>query len=74
MLGLEPAQLVEQGVVRVVADLGVVEDVIPVAVVLEEPPELVDTRGRICAGPLPRRRAHRSVSSSAAGAISRARS
>ena len=35
MLGLQRAQLVEQRVVGVVADLGVVEDVVAAVVVLE---------------------------------------
>ena len=63
VLGLDPAQLVEQRVVRVVADLGVVEDVVAVAVVLQLPAQL--------GGPL-RRRAH--SSSEAAGSSIRARS
>jgi hypothetical protein len=40
VLGLEVAQLVEQRVVVGVRDLGVVEDVVAVVVVLERPPQL----------------------------------
>ena len=62
VLGLERAQLVEQRVVGVVADLGVVEDVVAVAVVLELAAQLGDAL----------RGAH--STSRAAGASSRARS
>ena len=64
MLGLDRPQLVEQRVVGVVADLGVVEDVVAVPVM----GELLAQRG----GPL--RGVRHQVSSSAAGASSRARS
>jgi hypothetical protein len=73
MLGFEPAQLVNQRVVLVVPDLGVVEDVVAVTVVLEQLAQLRGAFGGI-------RRASRpgwtqdSDTSSAAGAISRARS
>ena len=40
VLPLERPQLVEQRVVGVVADLGVVEDVVAVVVVLDDPPQL----------------------------------
>jgi hypothetical protein len=63
MLGLDRPQLVEQGVVGVVADLGVVEDVVAVPVVLELPAQL---RGALV------QRAH--STSRAAGSSSRARS
>src|SRR3954447_23175208 len=66
VLGLDPAQLVEQRVVLVVADDRVVEDVIAPAVLAQLGPELLgapdDVRGR----------AH--STSRAAGARSRARS
>ena len=61
--GLEVAQLVEQSVVLIVGDLGIVEDVVAIVVVLEELAELGRARGR----------RHPSTSL-AAGAISRARS
>src|SRR5215211_278579 len=66
MLGLEPAQLVEQRVVDVVVDGGVVEDVVAVVVVLELAAQL---RGAVlCSG----RSAH--STSRAAGRRRRARS
>jgi hypothetical protein len=71
MLRFDGAQLIEQRVVRVVTDLGVVEDVVAVTVVLEQ---LAQLRRAL------RGRASRpgwtqdSDTSSAAGAISRARS
>src|ERR1700759_5885706 len=86
VIGLDAAQLVEQGVVDVAADLGVVEDVVAVAVVLEQPAQLAGARRRIGrAGSGLCRRAHGSATpspagamgsptSSAAGATSRARS
>ena len=40
MLGLDVAQLVQQRVVVGVRDLGVVEDVVAVVVVLDDPPQL----------------------------------
>ncbi len=71
MVGLDLAELVDQGVVDVVADLRIVEDVIPVAVVVEL---LAQLRGALCR----RGRAHGSTApastSRAAGTISRARS
>ena len=44
MLLLEPLQLVEEPVVLGVGDLWLVENVVPVEVVIELLPELVDTR------------------------------
>jgi hypothetical protein len=69
MLGLDRPQLVKEGVVDVVADLGIVEDVVPVAVVLELLAQLVGASRRIRFGAT-----YDSLTSSAAGAISRARS
>ncbi len=46
MLGLQAAQLVEQRVVGVVADLGIVEDVVAVVVVRELAPQLGYAVGR----------------------------
>jgi hypothetical protein len=73
MFRLDGAQLIQQRVVRVVTDLGVVEDVVAVTVVLEQLAKLRRAFRGI-------RRASRpgwtqdSDTSSAAGAISRARS
>src|SRR5438105_262565 len=64
VLALDRAQLVEQRVVLVVADLGVVEDVVAVAVVMQL---LAQLRGAFLRG-----RAH--STSRAAGASSRPRS
>src|SRR4051795_6403959 len=64
VVALDRAQLVEQGVVDVVADLRVVEDVVAVVVMGELPLELAGARGR--------RAAH--STSRAAGASRRARS
>src|SRR6266516_23922 len=44
MLGLDRAQLVEQRVVGVVADLGIVEDVVATVVVLDLAPQLGGAR------------------------------
>ena len=72
MLGLDPAQFVQQRVVAIVPKLGVVENVVAIAVVLQEPPQLTRARGGVRGG------AQLSTSSaptsSAAGCISRARS
>ena len=68
VLPLQRPQLVEQRVVGVVADLGVVEDVVAVVVVLDDPPEL----GRPGRGIPTPGGAH--STSLAAGASSRARS
>ena len=46
MLVLERPQLVEEHVVGAVVDLRVVEDVVAVVVVLDEPAELRDAVGR----------------------------
>ena len=67
VLGLERAQLVEQRVVVVVADLGVVEDVVAVAVVVELLAQLGGAR-RAAGWP------SLTPTSRAAGASSRARS
>ena len=64
MIALDRPQLVEQRVIDVVADLGVVEDVVAVVVVRELPLELVR----------PLRDLGTQSSFSAAGASSRARS
>src|SRR3954449_4227560 len=61
---LEILELAEQRVVDVVADLGVVEDVVAVAVVADLLAQLGHPRGRV-------RRGH--STSSAAGAMSRSR-
>ncbi len=66
------AKLVEQRVVLVVADLGIVEDVVPVAVIVELPAQLGGALSGLPRGGL--RRGHGSVTSLAAGAISCARS
>jgi hypothetical protein len=68
MVGLDGAQLVEERVVLVVADLGIVEDVVAVAVVVELAAQLRGALSRARAG------AQGSVTSSAAGVTSRARS
>ena len=58
MLGLDRAELVEQRVVLVVADLGVVENVVAVAVMLEQLPQLGGARlGERSLLDLPHRRA-----------------
>jgi hypothetical protein len=73
MLLLERLQLVEQCVVCVVADLGVVEDVVTVTVVLDCPAQLGGALGRV--PPLLRGgRAYGSITSLAAGSTSRSRS
>ena len=72
MLGLDRPQLVEQRVVLVVADLGIVEDVVAVAVVVELAAQLGGARPASSAWRLARR--SRLGTSLAAGAISRARS
>jgi hypothetical protein len=73
MLLLERLQLVEQRVVGVVADLGVVEDVVAVTVVLDRPAQLGGALGRVL--PLPRGGgAYGSITSLAAGSTSRSRS
>ena len=73
MLGLERAELVEQCVVLVVPDLGIVEDVVAVAVVLDRPPQLGGALGRV--PPLLRDDgAYGSITSLAAGPTSRSRS
>jgi hypothetical protein len=73
MLGLDPAQLVQQRVVLLVSDLGIVEDVVAVAVIVELRAQLGGTRRRIGV-----RRSRgggaQDSTSSAAGRISRARS
>jgi hypothetical protein len=61
-------QLVDQRVVLVVSDLGVVEDVVAVAVVIEDPAQLGRALGGIDG------LAQGSVTSSTAESISRARS
>ena len=66
VLGLDPAQLVEQRVVGVVADLGVVEDVVAVPVVGELRAQL---GGAVAPAPCVTR-----STSSAAGCSRRARS
>jgi hypothetical protein len=70
MLGLQGPQLVEQRVVLVVADLGIVEDVIAIAVVVELTAQLGDSRLDVLRPAC----AQSSVTSRAAGATSRARS
>ena len=70
MLGLKRAQLVEERVVLVVADLGIVENVIAIAVMVELTAQLGDT----CLHVVPPACAQSSVTSRAAGSISRARS
>jgi hypothetical protein len=50
MLGFERPQLVQQGVVLVIADLGIVEHVVAVAVVLELPPQLGGALGGVAGG------------------------
>ncbi len=67
VLGLDGAQLVEQRVVGVVADLRIVEDVVAVAVVGEDPAQLLRPGGDLAGD------AHSSISF-AAGSSSRARS
>jgi hypothetical protein len=73
VLRLDGAQLIQQRVVRVVTDLGIVEDVVAVTMVFEQLAKLRRAFGGI-------RRASRpgwaqgSDTSSAAGAINRARS
>ena len=47
VLGLDPAQLVEQRVVLLVADLGIVEDVVAVGVVVEDAAELGGALSRV---------------------------
>ena len=46
MLVLERAQLVEEDVVGAVVDLRIVEDVVAIVVVLDEPPQLRCAAGR----------------------------
>jgi hypothetical protein len=73
VLGLERAELVEQRVVLVIADLGVVEDVVAVAVVLDRPAQLGGALGRV--PPVLRSDgAYGSITSLAAGLTSRSRS
>jgi hypothetical protein len=68
MLSLDPAELVDQSVVDIVPDLGVIEDVVAVAVVLEDLAQLGRALRRVdCL-------AQGSVTSSTAESISRARS
>jgi hypothetical protein len=73
MLGLERTELVEQRVVPVVPDLGIIQDVVAVAVVLDRAPELGGAPGRV-----PRLLgddgAYGSITSLAAGLTSRSRS
>jgi hypothetical protein len=75
VLGLDRPELVDQRVVLVVADLGVVEDVVAVAVMVELPAQLGgtggDVVGRLGVG---RFGAQDSLTSCAAGSTSRARS
>src|SRR5437763_17144086 len=73
MVPLDSPQLVEQRVVLIVSDLGVVEHVVAVVVVLQCPAELPDPLvGTVATVPVGRR-AH-DCTSLAAGATSRSRS
>ncbi len=74
MLFLERFQLVEQRVVPVVTDLGIVEDVVAVAVVIDRPSELGGARGRVGGAGLARCGHEPSATFSAAGWTSRSRS
>ena len=71
VLGLQPPQLVHEGVVLVVTDLRIVQDVVAVVVVFEQPPQLICALARVFARR--GRRAHGSTSR-AAGSIRRPRS